>query len=165
MGFRMDNGPSEGTEAVEELTHRRNNRRQRHHVVPQCLAKSPGLEKIALHIDNDERQAMRWELIGKRGSCNGRHGYLPVYSPLALVGCQTRLSVPYPSPPHLIAPSSPRVSMRRHMAPDDGHIRRLDQCLIDHLTDLITRIRSARAKSSSGPHSPTKQPPPDCASP
>jgi hypothetical protein len=35
MGFfRMDNGPSEGTEAVEELTYRRNHRRQRRHVVP-----------------------------------------------------------------------------------------------------------------------------------
>src|SRR2546426_10690461 len=57
MGFfRMDNGPSEGTEAVEELTHRRNNRRQWRHVVPQGLAKSPRFEKIALHIDNHERQ-------------------------------------------------------------------------------------------------------------
>ena len=77
MGFlRMDNGPSEGTEAVEELTHRRNNRHQRRHVVPQGLAKSPGFEKIALHIDNHERQAMHWELIGKRRGSNGRHGHL-----------------------------------------------------------------------------------------
>jgi hypothetical protein len=77
MGFfRMDNGPSKGTEAVEELTHRRNNRRQRCHVVPQGLAKSPRFEKIALHIDNHERQAMHGEFIGKRGGGNGRHGHL-----------------------------------------------------------------------------------------
>jgi hypothetical protein len=76
MGFfRMDNGPSEGTEAIEELTRRRNNRRQRRHVVSQGLAKSPGFEKIALHIDNDERQAMRWELIGEWSGGNGWHGH------------------------------------------------------------------------------------------
>src|SRR5207253_11346136 len=72
MGFlRMDNGPSESTEAVEKLTHRRHNRCQRRYVVPQGLAKSPGFEKIALHIDNHERQAMHWELIGKRRGSNG----------------------------------------------------------------------------------------------
>src|SRR5439155_23050186 len=85
MGFlRMDNGPSEGTEAVEELTHRRNNRRQRRHVVPQGLAKSPGFEKIALHIDNHEGQTMCWELIGKRGGSNGWHRYLLVHQCAAI---------------------------------------------------------------------------------
>jgi hypothetical protein len=36
--------------------------------------------------------------------------------------------------PRLVAPLSPRVSVRRHMVPDDGHIRRLDRRLIDNLT-------------------------------
>src|SRR5262249_20536769 len=77
MGFfRMDNGPSEGSEAVEELPHRRNNRRQRRYVVPQGLAKSPWFEKVALHINHHERQAMQRELIEIRGGGNGRHGHL-----------------------------------------------------------------------------------------
>ena len=65
------------------------------------------------------------------------------FSPLTLghgqASCVGALSLS-PSPgrhkacPYVAVSPPPRVSMRRHMVPDDGHIRRLDRRLIDKLT-------------------------------
>ena len=77
-------------------------------VVPQGRPKPTGFQKVVPHIDDQERQAMCWELIGERGGGNGRHV----------------------RPPHMLG----RPLLCRHMVPNGGHIRGLDRCLIDNLT-------------------------------
>src|SRR5262249_33116620 len=71
--FGVDDRQSVGPEAIEESPHRGDNGRQRLHVVAQGGTKSTGFQKVALHIDDYERQAAVWERVGERGGSNGRH--------------------------------------------------------------------------------------------
>jgi hypothetical protein len=70
---RVDDGHAGGATGVEQAADHRHDRGNPAHVVAERLAEPPGLDEIALHVDDDQRSVLERQVEIARIRIDDRH--------------------------------------------------------------------------------------------